>query len=62
MEELNKDREGDKSNLMIYNGQTIIKGSLFFHEIILPNVSYNRTWRSVILNVQLARAWWNNWW
>lgn len=41
MEELNKDREGDKSNLMIYNGQTIIKGSLFFHEIILPNVSYN---------------------
>jgi hypothetical protein len=39
IDELNAGDQKEKSNLMIFNGQTIITGSLFYSEIVLQNVS-----------------------
>jgi hypothetical protein len=39
IEELNTGEEKGKSNLMIFNGQSIISGAMFYSEIVLQNVS-----------------------
>lgn len=39
IDELNNEDDNSKSNLMIYNGQDIIPGALFYCEIVLKNVS-----------------------
>lgn len=39
VEELNTGEEKGKSNLMIFNGQSIISGAMFYSEIVLQNVS-----------------------
>jgi hypothetical protein len=39
VDELNTGEEKGKSNLMIFNGQTIVTGAMFYCEIVLQNVS-----------------------
>jgi hypothetical protein len=39
IDELNSGEEKQKSNLMIFNGQSIVTGAMFYCEIVLQNVS-----------------------